>query len=33
MIKNLILSVVGVHGYTYLSDYKYLIENNLLRII
>ena len=30
MIKNLILSAGGVHGYAYLGSYKYLIENNLL---
>lgn len=30
MIKNLILSAGGVHGYAYLGSYKYLMENNLL---
>lgn len=30
MIKNLILSSGGVHGYCYIGSFKYLMENNLL---
>ena len=30
MIKNLILSSGGIHGYCYIGSFKYLIENNLL---
>ena len=30
MIKNLILSSGGIHGYCYLGSFKYLIENKSL---
>ena len=30
MIKNLVLSAGGIHGYAYIGNYKYLIENKLL---
>ena len=30
MIKNLVLSAGGIHGYAYIGSYKYLIENKLL---
>ena len=33
MIKNLILSSGGIHGYCYLGSFKYLIENDLLNNI
>ena len=31
MIKNLILSSGGIHGYCYLGSFRYLMENNLLK--
>jgi Predicted esterase of the alpha-beta hydrolase superfamily len=33
MIKNLILSSGGIHGYCYLGSFKYLMEKNLLNSI